>query len=148
MNGTTLRALRAGLGYTQQEAAQLIGAVLLRTWQYWESGDRTIPADVEAAVRELVRWKLAAIAAGTAQIEQMLAAYDDPPESLIMPYHTNLDSWMMQLDAQPTHWRPHTMALAALAERYPFIRLVAFDPDAHDLLHRGVLGTITQRSTP
>lgn len=46
MTPTELRAARETLGLTVGEAAQHIGGVTHRSWVYFESGDRTIKADI------------------------------------------------------------------------------------------------------
>ncbi len=38
-----LRELRLKAGLTQTQAAELVG-ITLRGWQYWESGERKMPA--------------------------------------------------------------------------------------------------------
>ncbi len=127
MNGTTLKALRMALGYTQQEAADMIGAVQLRTWRYWEDENRRIPDDVQATVRELVAWKWKIVNEASAQIERLVAAHGEP-ESVALTYYSNLDDWMTQESAEPIQWRAHQMAMAALAEQFPFVCLVQFKP--------------------
>ena len=57
MTPETLQALRRLLFFTTAEAAELIGGVSERSWQYWESGKRTIPDDVIETVAHLCRWR-------------------------------------------------------------------------------------------
>lgn len=48
LNNFELQAIRKLLMLDVTEAAELIGNVSTRSWQYWESGERTIPDDVES----------------------------------------------------------------------------------------------------
>lgn len=125
MNGTTLKALRLALGFTQEEASNMIGAVSMRTWRYWEDEGRTIPADVIASVRELIKFKQMLIENSVAQIEQMIDAMGDA--EIAITYYSTLDAWMTQDGAQPVQWKPHCMAMGTLAEKYSAIKLIAFD---------------------
>lgn len=41
-----VKAARSAIaGLTQLQAANLVGSASFQTWNYWESGKRTIPAD-------------------------------------------------------------------------------------------------------
>ena len=46
MNGKELHAARKFLMLDVREAADLIGGVSMRSWQYWEAGRRKAPDDV------------------------------------------------------------------------------------------------------
>ena len=70
MNGTTLKALRLALGYTQPEAASMIGGVALRTWKYWEAGNIPVPLDVENKMYELFDYKREVIEAYSCIVKQ------------------------------------------------------------------------------
>lgn len=126
MNGTTLKALRLALGFTQKEASNMIGAVSMRTWRYWEDEGRTIPADVKVSIRELGKFKNKLIAETSAQVNLMIENHG-MPESIAITYYPSLDSWMTQADAMPVQWKPHCMAMAMIAEKYVFVDLIAFD---------------------
>ena len=126
MNGTTLKALRLALGFTQQESANIIGKVQLRTWQYWEDSGRVIPADVILLIFELFRFKNKLILEVSMQIHELINEHGRP-ESVNLTYYTHLESWMTQEDAIPTQWRPHGMAMGELAGQFGFVRLIAFD---------------------
>jgi putative transcriptional regulator len=41
-NPEKLKTVRAAMGFTQREAAEIVH-VSLRAWQLWEAGDRKIP---------------------------------------------------------------------------------------------------------
>lgn len=47
MNAKELQALRKMLMLDVSEAADIIGGVSKRSWQYWESGRSPVPDDVE-----------------------------------------------------------------------------------------------------
>ena len=126
MNGTTLKALRLALGFTQEEAANMIGSVSMRTWRYWEDEGRTIPADVKATMRDLIAFKKTLVNNAILQIAQMIQA-QGTPERVAITYYATLDAWMTQDDALPMHWKPHCMAMGALAEHYELVSLMAFD---------------------
>lgn len=46
MKGSELRRAREFLGLSIAEAAEYLGQVSKRSWQYWESGDRAVKPDV------------------------------------------------------------------------------------------------------
>ena len=123
MNGTTLKALRLALGLTQEEASNMIGAVSMRTWRYWEDEGRTIPADVKIAIRELGIFKQKLIDETSHQI-QLMADTHGKPESVAINYYGSLNDWMAQDGALPAQWKPHCMAMAAVAETYDFVNLI------------------------
>lgn len=47
MNAKELQALRKMLMLDVSEAAEIIGGVSTRSWQYWEAGRSPVPDDVE-----------------------------------------------------------------------------------------------------
>ncbi|WP_118986296.1 Aca2/YdiL-like domain-containing protein [Photorhabdus sp. CRCIA-P01] len=54
MTNKELQALRKLLMLDVKEAAECIGGVSSRTWQYWEAGRYPIPQDVESAIKDFV----------------------------------------------------------------------------------------------
>jgi hypothetical protein len=50
LNNSELQACRKLLMLDVSEAAELIGKVSNRTWQYWESGRSQVPADVDEVI--------------------------------------------------------------------------------------------------
>lgn len=54
MNGKELQALRKLLMLDASEAAELIGGVTTRSWQYWEAGRTAVPADVAEKMEDLL----------------------------------------------------------------------------------------------
>lgn len=53
LNNHELQALRKMLMLEASEAAEFVGNVSTRTWQYWESGRNKVPADVEEEIYAL-----------------------------------------------------------------------------------------------
>lgn len=143
MNGTTLRALRMALGYTQQEAAILIGGVQLRSWQHWEESGKDIPDDVSEMVRWLCDWKAKAVNTALQQIEELASKQGQQPESIHLTYYTNENDWMTQDGAESMLWRPHCMAMAEIAAQSELVRLIKFRP----VEYRAWLGNRTDDSS-
>ena len=54
LNHFELQAARKSLMLDASEAAECIGKVSTRSWQRWESGDRSIPSDIDEEVYALV----------------------------------------------------------------------------------------------
>jgi transcriptional regulator with XRE-family HTH domain len=113
MNGTTLKALRLALGYTQPESASMIGGVALRTWKYWEAGDNPVPIDVENKMYELFDYKQDVIKSHSKSIRYYQAAG--------LPYR--LRSELLQLDK--IKCKPYCMAMGELAGMFKCIILEA-----------------------
>lgn len=54
LNNHELQAMRKLMMLDVSEAAELIGGVSNRTWQYWESGRSKVPSDVNDKMYEIV----------------------------------------------------------------------------------------------
>ncbi|WP_350304902.1 Aca2/YdiL-like domain-containing protein [Photorhabdus viridis] len=54
MNNKELQALRKLLMLDVKEAAEYVGGVSSRTWQYWETGRYPIPQDVESEIKDFI----------------------------------------------------------------------------------------------
>lgn len=54
MNNKELQAARKLLMLEASEAAELVGNVSVRSWQYWESGRNNVPDDVAAEMFALL----------------------------------------------------------------------------------------------
>jgi hypothetical protein len=57
LNNFELQALRKLLCLDVSEAAELIGKVSNRTWQYWEAGRNNIPDDIDMEMYALTQWR-------------------------------------------------------------------------------------------
>lgn len=55
INNSELQAMRKLLMLDVAEAAELIGKVSARSWQYWESGKTPVPADVDEEIYSLIQ---------------------------------------------------------------------------------------------
>jgi DNA-binding XRE family transcriptional regulator len=55
MKNIELQAARKLLMLETKEAAELIGTVSTRTWQYWEKGQYAIPDDVAGQIEDLIQ---------------------------------------------------------------------------------------------
>jgi hypothetical protein len=53
LNNLELSAIRKLMMFEVTEAAELIGKVSTRTWQYWESGRSPVPKDVEIKINAI-----------------------------------------------------------------------------------------------
>lgn len=62
MNHKELQASRKLLMLDVAEAAEHIGQVSPRSWQYWETGRSPVPADVADKIEDLLRMRLGMIA--------------------------------------------------------------------------------------
>lgn len=58
MNNLELQACRKLLMLDVAEAAELVGKVSPRSWQYWESGRSPVPEDVEREMQDLLAQRL------------------------------------------------------------------------------------------
>lgn len=131
MTPATLQALRRLLFFSVEEAALLIGDVSPRSWQYWERGERNIPADVTATVERLCAWRAQAVASAEASIRDLQDRHGPQAASVLVWYQT-LDEWATLPAREPLLWRPQCSVVAELAARYS-ARLVAFDGPAYRL---------------
>lgn len=129
MTSATLQALRRLLFFSVEEAAHLVGGVSPRSWQYWERGDRTIPADVIETIERLCAWRAQAIATADAQIAQLQASYGQSAGTVLVWYQT-LDDWATLPGRELLLWRPQCSVVADLAARRG-AQLVTFDGPAY-----------------
>ena len=58
MNNKEIQAIRKLLMLEVKEAADFVGGVSARTWQYWESGKYNVPEDVAELLLGLVEKRL------------------------------------------------------------------------------------------
>jgi hypothetical protein len=133
MNGATLKALRTLLFFTMDEAAIFIGdGVSLRSWQYWEAGQRPVPADVSEKVDSLAQWREKAIAATSQSILQAIGKL--PTDSEVNPVslvgYTSVDDWMTLPGREPVLWKPNCSVIAEICARHR-AQVVVFDGPAY-----------------
>lgn len=80
MNNNELKQLRTLLFLDVTEAAKYIGDCEPRTWQRWEKGDRTVPADVAQKMQKLALTRIDMLQVGydaAAPMYQYFAEYED-----------------------------------------------------------------------
>ena len=70
LNNHELQACRKLLMLDVSEAAELIGKVSPRTWQYWESGRSAVPDDVDMEMYGLIGLRNSMIEAITDEFEE------------------------------------------------------------------------------
>lgn len=136
MTPATLQALRRLLFFSVEEAARLVAAaaehpqgVAPRSWQYWERGERPIPADVADTLHRLYAWRAQAIAAADASIRDLQARHG-PQADVVLVWYQTLDDWATLPDREALLWRPQCSVVAELAARY-CAPLVSFDGPAY-----------------
>lgn len=107
MNNKELQAARKLLMLDASEAAELIGQVSVRTWQYWESGRNAVPADVAEEVLNLLAIRGEKIDSYLPRIEA--------GETMELPFYNNFEQFA---EANPGHnrvsWRIEQSVAAAL----------------------------------
>ncbi|HBN53047.1 MAG TPA: DUF1870 domain-containing protein [Stenotrophomonas sp.] len=104
MNSKELQAARKLLMLEASEAAEFIGNVSVRSWQYWETGQRTIPADVIDRIGDLLRMR-----------RDMIGAIDSaaPSGQLQLRYFSSLGEFRSaHADGTVLGWRLHQSAVA------------------------------------
>lgn len=129
MTPTTLQALRRLLFFNVEEAAALIGGVSPRSWQFWERGERTIPADVIETMSRLLVWRAEALSQYKAALAALAARHGAPVTARLVWYQT-ADDWASVAVADPLLWRPHCSVAAEIAADYG-AELIPFDPPAY-----------------
>lgn len=113
MNNFQLQAMRKLLMFDVAEAAEVIGGVSNRTWQYWEAGRSLVPDDVKKTICELYELRILLISEiNKVQISQFRW------------YHT-YDSFIADYpQSDSVHWRLHQ---SVLAQVYADDQSIVFD---------------------
>ncbi|MBO9483782.1 DUF1870 family protein [Salinisphaera sp. G21_0] len=107
LNNYELQAVRRLLCLDVSEAAEFIGRVSSRTWQYWESGRSKVPDDVETEMYALVSMRNQVIESVFDEING-----DDP--GCIRWYHT-LSAFKEDFpESNSVLWRLHQSVCAYL----------------------------------
>lgn len=115
MTPATLQALRRLLFFSVDEAADLIGHVSPRSWQYWERGERTIPQDVADTLRFLVEWRAKAIE--TVESVTREQSRKRPIIEITSMWYATPEEWLAT-GRPEIYWRPQQSATAALIAKY------------------------------
>lgn len=110
MNHCELQALRKMLMIDVSEAAEYIGKVSARTWQYWESEKYRIPEDVALLMKNL-----------THQRQELVSKLKNESETLLKSGQTAIPYYRTFEDFQKKHansnvilWRIHQSATASV----------------------------------
>ncbi|MEL0577040.1 DUF1870 family protein [Pectobacterium punjabense] len=86
MTNKELQAIRKLLMLDVSEAAEHIGRVSPRSWQYWESGRSAVPDDVEQEMLDLASVRIEMMSA----IDKRLAAGERPQ----LRFYNKLDEYL------------------------------------------------------
>ncbi|MFC0708816.1 DUF1870 family protein [Azorhizophilus paspali] len=101
MNNSELQAIRKLLMLDVREAAEEIGKVSVRTWQYWESGRSKVPVDIEVEMNTLLEVRLERMRA----IDDQLSALPEG-QKLRLPYCLSFEQYLTaNLGSTKTLWR-------------------------------------------
>ncbi|WP_277810674.1 DUF1870 family protein [Chromohalobacter canadensis] len=116
MNGKELQALRKFLMLDVREAAEIIGKVSPRSWQYWESGRSSVPDDVEDKMNGALTLRQSIIDRLEQDIEEHGGnPQDEHGDRLKVPYYHALSEFQADHPDQGTlPWRAHQSAVAEL----------------------------------
>lgn len=100
MNNLELQAARKLLMLDVTEAAEEIAGVSPRSWQYWESGQRTIPEDV---INEMY----ALLSIRTDKIDQLTDLLEKTTDGqLLLKYYLSFEQYQdKHPDAKKMQWR-------------------------------------------
>jgi hypothetical protein len=129
MNNLELQAARKLLLLDVKEAAEEIGGVSARSWQYWESGRSPTPSYVERAIEDFLELRLALIDEIAEKIDSLGA--DQPIE---LPFYQCYEYFCAEKpDATKTLWRIN-QSVAALYYTEGLAKLVAPAAEQRDRL--------------
>ncbi|MDN3525619.1 DUF1870 family protein [Halomonas sabkhae] len=116
MTASELQALRKFLMLDVSEAAEIIGGVSRRSWQYWEAGRSPVPDDVEDKMNGALTLRQDVID----RLEQDIEDHGGDPQGehgdrLKVPYYHTLASFQEDHpDQGALPWRVHQSAVAEL----------------------------------
>lgn len=88
MNNKELQATRKLLMLDVSEAAELIGGVSPRTWQYWEAGRNAVPTEVADEMRNLLSIRLEMMD----EIDQRLERGEE--RSVVLPFYSSFEQYV------------------------------------------------------
>ncbi|MGV6475553.1 DUF1870 family protein [Azotobacter beijerinckii] len=101
MNNSELQAIRKLLMLDVREAAEEIGKVSVRSWQYWEAGRSKVPVDIDVEMNLLLEVRLERMGV----IDDQLAALPEG-EKLRLPYYLSFEQYLKaNPGAKKTLWR-------------------------------------------
>jgi hypothetical protein len=97
LNNLELTAIRKIMMLEVTEAAELIGKVSTRTWQYWESGRSPVPSDVEVEIYAMFSQR-------NECIEGVLVDIDDQKTPLKIPFFRQFEDFQKIFPGQNKIW--------------------------------------------
>ena len=111
MNHCELQALRKLFMIDVSEAAEHIGHVSARTWQYWESSRYNIPDDVILIMSQLCQKRRGILD----QLKAKHQAKREKGERLSLPYHQTFSSFEKKFPKSDViAWRLHQSTTAEI----------------------------------
>lgn len=120
MSASQCLALRQIFLMTQAEAAQWVGDVSERSWQYWEEGRKPVPEDVAAMLRMIASKR-------TLDIDLALQQINAGSPAVAVWYRFSDDwRWRATPKDHPWAWKLHNSIVAELASR-GCVQIVGFD---------------------
>ncbi|WP_299011325.1 DUF1870 family protein [uncultured Shewanella sp.] len=125
LNSFELQAVRKLLYLDVSEAAEHIGKVSNRSWQYWEAGRTLVPSDVEIKMYELAQWRSMLIKLTLAE----LVTTKDKSSKITLKWYHNFDAWEAIFpNKNKVLWRLHQSVCAYLFEENERVELDANAP--------------------
>lgn len=109
LTNSELQACRKLLMLDVSEAAEIIGNVSNRTWQYWESGRSPVPADVDELVYASIQRRNDAVD------EYSQQQLENPDVLLQLKYYHAFEQFLADnKKATKLEWRIHQSIVAAI----------------------------------
>jgi len=117
MNGKELQALRKFCMLDVREAAEVIGKVSPRSWQYWEAGRSSVPEDVEDLMNGIMTMRQELLA----RLESEAWEHSDDPQDehgdrLPVPFYATHEEYAKAHPEQGgvIAWRCHQSVVSEL----------------------------------
>jgi len=111
LNNSELQACRKLLMLDVSEAAELIGKVSPRTWQYWESGRSKVPPDVDSEIYLLIGMRNELV--GELTEKQYNMEQEDENATLTLNYYHTFEQYAADYPGKnQVCWRIHQAAVA------------------------------------
>lgn len=138
MNHIELKTARVLLCLTVQDAAEHIGGVQQRSWEYWEQGRRPVPNDVAEKMNALLNRRREILAT----VQQKMLRGDADLKGISVIYYPTPEYSESILD-----WRFSQSLATTLAHDYG-AKLVSFDVRSYTawLVENGMTDTPDKRS--
>lgn len=116
MTASELQALRKFLMLDVKEAADVIGNVSPRSWQYWEAGRSSVPDDVADKMSGLLSHRQMIIEGIEVQVEAYsYSPHQEAGDRLEMPYYPSLPYYQQSCPGKGVlEWRAYQSAVAEM----------------------------------